>query len=690
MFKYLNCITFRVAKVWGCNALAKVLVACAWPYINYVPHLGTMIGSILSADVVARYYRLKGDDVVFVSGSDEHGTPIEVEALRLGVSPKQLTDQNHKLVVDLFEKWGISFDNYTRTESETHKKFVQQLFLKIYENGYVFTEETELPYCQNCNRFLPDRFVEGTCPYCGYEGARGDQCESCGRLLEPTKLIKPYCSLCKNPPIIKKTKHWYFDLPKFAEKLQNYIENNRQFPDNARNFSLNLIKEGLKPRAITRDNKWGIPAPFPGAEDKTIYVWLEAVLGYVSATIEHFERLGKEEEWKKYWLDKNAKTLFFVGKDNIPFHTLILPALLLATHEDYNLPWNVPSTEFLNFEGKRFSKSHRIGVWIDDALKLFPPDYWRYYLISIRPEKKDSSFSWKTFKETINADLNDTLGNFIHRTLTFINQHFNNEVPKPENLDTYDKKILRSVKKKVKKIAESLEECKLQAALRQVISLGRLGNQYLNEKEPWNTIKTDRQQTANTLYVSIQIIKALAIALEPFIPFTAEKLWKLLNLEGTVHTQKWEEATKPLSPNHKINKAQPLFSKIEATEEELKTMTEKIATQTSTQTVSYQEFSKLDLRVGVIKKAERVPKSQNLLKLTIDIGEGQLKQAVAGIAQYYEPKQLEGKHVAIIANLQPRKIFGLESEVMILAAEDEKTVSILQPDTQVKAGSKIK
>jgi methionyl-tRNA synthetase len=647
-----------------------------------------MIGSILSADVVARYYRLKGDEVVFVSGSDEHGTPIEVEALRLGISPRQLTDQNHKIVVDLFEKWGISFDNYTRTESETHKEFVQKLFLKIYENGYVFTEETELPYCPKCNRFLPDRFVEGICPYCRYEGARGDQCESCGRLLEPTKLVKPYCSICKNPPLIKKTKHWYFDLPKFTEKLQTYIENNRQLPENARNFSLNLIKEGLKPRAITRDNKWGIPAPFPGAEDKTIYVWLEAVLGYVSATVEHYKRQGKEEKWKEYWLDKNAKTLFFVGKDNIPFHTLILPALLLASHEDYNLPWNVPSTEFLNFEGKRFSKSHRIGVWIDDALKLFPPDYWRYYLISIRPEKKDSSFSWKTFKETINADLNDTLGNFIHRTLTFINQHFDSKVPKPKNLDSQDKKILQSVKKKVKKIAENLEQCKLQAALRQVISISRLGNQYLNEKEPWNKIKTDPQQATNTLYVSIQIIKALAITLEPFTPFTAEKLWKLLNLEGSVHTQKWDEATKPLLPNHKINKAQPLFSKIEATEEELKNMTEKLATQP--QIVSYEEFSKLDLRIGIIKKAERVPKSQNLLKLMIDIGEGQLKQAVAGMAQYYEPKQLEGKHVAVIANLQPRKIFGLESQVMILAAEDEKTVSILQPDAPVKAGSKIK
>ncbi|UCD27204.1 MAG: methionine--tRNA ligase [Candidatus Bathyarchaeota archaeon] len=559
-------------------ALAKILVTSAWPYINYVPHLGNIVSSILSADVVARYYRLKGDDVVYVTGSDEHGTPIEVEAVRLGISPKQLTDRNHEKVVSLFEKWGISFSNYTRTENPLHKKFVQDLLLKIYDNGYVFAQETELPYCPKCDRFLPDRFVEGICPNpkCGYKPARGDQCEACGGLLEPARLIQPYCTICKSIPYIKRSKHWYLDLSRFNEQLRSYIKNNKQLPDNARNFSLTILHEGLKPRPVTRDNKWGIPAPFPGAEGKTIYVWVEAVLGYLSATVEYFKKRGEEENWKEYWFNKETKTLYFIGKDNIPFHTLILPALLLATHEDYNLPWNVDSIEFLMFEGQAFSKSRRIGVWIDEALELFPADYWRYVLISFRPETKDTNFSWKTFIEKVNSDLNDTLGNFIHRTLTFINQNFNGAVPKPSKFDESDKRALESIRKRVEKTSKSMEKFRLREALRHIIGLSHLGNKYLNEKEPWKTIKNNPSSSANTLFVAAQIVKNLAITLEPFIPFTAEKLWDLLNLPGTVHEQLWSETEKDLLPGHKIDKAKPLFSKIETTEEETLLNLEKV------------------------------------------------------------------------------------------------------------------
>ena len=665
------------------------MVTCGWPYINHTPHLGTLIGSILSADVAARYYRLKGDDVVFVSGSDEHGTPVEVEAVRLDIPPRQLTDKNHTKVVDLWKKWGISFDNYTRTESPVHKTFVKNLFSKIYKNGYIFVQETELPYCPKCNRFLPDRFVEGVCPYCGAESARGDQCDSCGRLLEPAKLIDFYCTICKSTPIIKKVKHWYFDLPKFTSQLRQFVENNKRLPSNARNFSLNIINEGLKPRAITRDNKWGISAPFPGAEDKTIYVWLEAVLGYISATIEYFKHLGKEEKWKEFWFDKNAKTLYFIGKDNIPFHTLILPALLLATEKEYNLPWNVSSTEFLQFKGEKFSKSHKVGVLIDEALELFSADYWRYFLISTRPETKDTNFSWEIFIEKVNADLNDTLGNFIHRTLVFINQHFADTIPKAHNLDAYDKSILKSVEKRVSKAAKNLEDCKQQAALRNIVDISRIGNKYFNEKEPWNLIKTDKQKAANTLHVAAQIIKTLSITLKPFIPFTAEEISTFLNLPKSA-SWKWNEATKLLPSGHKIKKSKPLFNKIEISGEELQDKLEK--TNVTSSTITFEEFSKLDLRVGKIIKAENVPKSKNLVKLTIDIGAGELKQAVAGIGQHYEPKELKGKNIAVLVNLQPKRIFGLDSEVMILAAEDDKNISILIPipDKPVKAGSKIK
>jgi len=561
---------------WRCTELGKILVTSAWPYINVTPHIGNLVGSVLSADVVARYYRLKGEEGVMVSGSDEHGTPIEVEAIRLGVKPKDLTDKNHARVAGLFKKWGISFDNYTRTESPVHKEFVQQHLMKIYNNGYIFTQETEMLYCEKCGRFLPDRFVEGKCPYCGHVPARGDQCDACGRLLEPTVLVEPYCVICKGKPVVKKTKHWYFDLPKFADKLAQYISENKQLPANAKNFSLNLIREGLKPRAVTRDVSWGIPAPFPGAEGKTIYVWVEAVLGYVSATIEYFRNRGNPEGWKAYWFDKNAKTLYFIGKDNIPFHTIILPALLMASREDYNLPWNVSATEFLQFKGEKASKSLRIGIWIDEALELFPPDYWRYFLIATRPETKDSNFSWELFAEKVNADLNDTFGNFVHRTLSFINRHFNSQIPEPGAFDAEDERVLKSLKEHVDDIASNFEACRLQSAANGVMSIGRLGNQYLNEKEPWNLIKRDKAKAATTMYVAAQLVKALAIVSAPIIPFTAEELWKTLNLPGSVHQQRWEETLKPLLAGHKIAEAKPLFRKIEADEKTLDEMLEKV------------------------------------------------------------------------------------------------------------------
>jgi methionyl-tRNA synthetase len=511
-----------------------------------------------------------------VSGSDEHGTPIEVEALRQGITPKELTDRNHARVAELFKKWNASFDNYTRTGSPVHKEFVQALLMKIYKNGYIFSQETQMLYCEHDHRYLPDRFVEGKCPYCGCEKARGDQCDRCGRLLETTALVEPYCVICKNPPTVKTTRHWYIDLSKLSDQLSQYVRDNKQLPANAKNFSLNWIKEGLKPRAVTRDVEWGIPAPFPGAEGKTVYVWIDAVLGYISATIEQCRRIGEPEKWRDWWFNKDAKTLYFVGKDNIPFHTIILPALLLASGEDYNLPWNVSATEFLQFKGEKASKSQRIGIWIDEALELFPADYWRFFLISTRPETKDTNFSWDYFLEKINADLNDTFGNFIHRTLSFVNAQFSSEVPKPQKLEKEDETILQTIKEKVETIAEDLEAAKLQSAANTLISLSRVGNQYLNEKEPWNLIKTDREKAATILYVAVQIVKALAIASDPFIPDSAEQLWQTLNLSESVHKSKWKDAVAPIETGHKINKARPLFKKIDADEKELDEMLAKV------------------------------------------------------------------------------------------------------------------
>jgi len=409
--------------------------------------------------------------------------------------------------------------------------------------------------------------VGGTCPHCEYEYARGDQCEKCGRLLDSTNLIQPRCTICGSSPEIRTSKHWFFDLPRFSGQIEKYLRENRNLSNNARNFSLGLIKEGLRPRSITRDNKWGIQAPFPGSEEKTIYVWIEAVLGYLSATIEYFE--NKDGCWEDYWLDKKATSLFFIGKDNIPFHTIILPALLLATHEEYNLPGSVSSTEFLLFEKNKFSKSRRVGVWIDEALDLFPLDYWRYTLISIRPETKDTSFTWRILLEKINSDLNANLGNFIHRTTTFVNNYFGGSIPEVKELTDYDSQTILETDEKIKRIAESIERFRLQEALGTALSISQLGNRYLNKKEPWKTIKSNPQASIQTLYVAVQIVKSLVTAFQPFIPSFSKKLSNALNLSENIHGKDWDAATKHLLSGHKIEVSKTLFEKILVGEEEL-------------------------------------------------------------------------------------------------------------------------
>lgn len=545
----------------------KVLVTSAWPYINATPHLGNLVGSVLSADVTARYYRLKGAQTLMISGSDTHGTPMEVAALREGITPKALTERNHKKVADLFQRWDASFDNYTSTESPVHKEFVQKTLLQIQRNGYIFDQETQMLYCEHDQRFLPDRFVEGTCPYCGAENARGDQCDVCGKLLEPALLGEPYCIICKSEPVVKTTRHWYIDLTQLEKPLIEYLEGNKQLPANSKSFSLNWIKEGLKPRAVTRDVEWGIPAPFKGAEGKTVYVWVEAVLGYVSATIEYSKKIGKPDLWKEYWLNKDAKTLYFVGKDNIPFHTIILPALLLASGQGYNLPYNVSATEFLQFKGQKASKSKKVGIWIDEALEMFPVDYWRFFLIATRPESKDTNFTWSGFADKINADLNDTFGNFIHRTLSFISSKFEAAIPPPTKLNQDDQAVLDAIKEKVVQAAREIEDGWLQSAANSLIALSRVGNQYLNTKEPWNLMKTDREKAGTVFYVSAQVVKAITVVSAPFMPQTAQKLWQTLNLPGTVHESRWADATVPLEAGHKIQKPQPLFHKVDTNED---------------------------------------------------------------------------------------------------------------------------
>lgn len=536
------------------------MVCAAWPYVNTTPHLGTLT-HLLSADVYTRYLRLKGEEAVLVSGSDEHGAPIEVEAIREGLHPRALTNKNHRQIKRLLKSFNIEFDNYTRTESPIHKEFVRDTYRAIEANGFVYSQAVTLPYCENHKRFLPDRFVEGECPYCHAPGARGDQCENCGKVLDPTDLLNPFCTLCHQKPVLKETRHWFFDLPKLSDRLRLYIEKNPNFPENARNFSLSWIKEGLRPRSLTRDISWGIPAPFEGAEGKTIYVWMEAVLGYVSATKEWAQKKGKRKLWQKLWQDSGNRNVHFVGKDNIPFHTIIFPGLLEATGEQYCLPWQVSSTEWIQFEGEKFSKSRKVGVRVDEAAEIAEPEYWRYALISLRPEQKDTNFTWEEFERKVNTELNDVIGNFAHRTLTFLHAHFNGIVPAYNQNDSTSLGTLSTLKQTPEKVGKKLETFKLKEGLEEVVGLCREGNRFLNAREPWKTIKIDRASAGQTIGVAIQILATVAFLLGPFMPKTSAAILKTISVKRLT----WSKAGRCIVRSGiRVRKAEPLFHKVSA------------------------------------------------------------------------------------------------------------------------------
>ncbi|RLG87804.1 MAG: methionine--tRNA ligase [Thermoprotei archaeon] len=541
--------------------MGKWIVGAAWPYVNTIPHLGTMI-QMLSADVFVRFLKLMGEDVVFVSGSDEHGTPIEVEARIRGVDPKAFTDAVHNYVINLFNKWLIDFSLYTRTESEHHKEFVREFMDNLYKRGYIFSKIMVMPYCPRDKIFLPDRFIEGICPICGYESARGDQCDNCGVLLDPTDLINPRCVFCNSRPIYKKTKHWFFDLSKLETEIKEWLLNHKTIGENVKTYCFEWLKRGLKPRSITRDNKWGIPAPFKEAEGKTIYVWFEALLGYLSASKKYLESIGKKFE--DYWFNPETKTAYFIGKDNIPFHAIILPAMLMASGEPYVLPHRVASTEYLMFEGQKFSKSKRIGIWIDEALKIVnDPDYWRFALIRMRPETKDTSFTWREFFRIVNNELNDDIGNFIHRVLSLIYRGFNGKVPKPRNILDIDREFLEQVKKCYEEYVVRMYNAELKAGSEKILEIARLGNQFLNRRAPWKLIKQKPSEAASVLHILVNVVRGLVLCLTPLTPNAASKAWVMLKLGNKPKSNELKTAFDLiLKPGHEILKPSPLFKKL--------------------------------------------------------------------------------------------------------------------------------
>jgi methionyl-tRNA synthetase len=676
----------------------KILVTSALPYANGPIHLGHLSGAYLPADIYVRYKRLKGDDIIYICGSDEHGVPITITADKEKVSPNVIIDRFHGINKKAFEDFGMSFDIYSRTSLPAHHETAKEFFLCYYNQGLLNEKKTLQFFDPKANMFLPDRYVEGTCPRCGFLEARSDECENCGSLYDPSELINPKSKITGETPIRKETSHWYFPLGKYQARLESYIdEMNKKYgwKENVLQYCRGWFKDGLKDRAYTRDLDWGVAVPLPDAKGKVLYVWFEAVLGYISATKELSRERGDENLWRKYWQDPETKYIAFIGKDNIVFHTIIFPAMLMAWNDvkedKYVLPQNVPANEFLNFEGKKFSKSRGWGIDVVDFLKIFPADPLRYTLAANLPEAKDTDFFWKEFQLRNNSELADILGNFINRTFAFNGKHFEGKVPKRGELKPIDKEMLEEIAKYPQKISDYFEKYKIKDGVNEIMNLARAGNKYFNDSEPWKAVKTDKEACATTLNICLQAIYTLAEITSPVIPFTSEKIFKMLNAKPT----DWLSCgISNLKEEHVLNTPEILFPKIE--DEKIEEQMSKLGQTADTKPaekmpeITIDEFSKVFLKTAQILHAEKVAKSEKLLKLQVDLG-NEKRQIVAGIAKSYMPESLIGKKVVIVANLKPTKLMGLESQGMILALEDEDgALQVLQVSSKVKPGTRAK
>ena len=681
-------------------AKEKVLVTSALPYANGPIHLGHLSGAYLPADIYVRYKRLKGDDVIYICGSDEHGVPITITADKEGVSPKVIIDRFHEANRKAFERFGMSFDNYSRTSLPIHHETAKEFFLEFYNRGMLIEKKSNQFYDEKAKMFLPDRYVEGTCPRCGNEQARSDECENCGSLYDPSELINPKSKVSGETPVLKETTHYYFPLGKYQPALEKYVdEMNAKYgwKDNVLQYCRGWFKDGLKERAITRDLDWGIKVPVDSATGKVIYVWFEAVLGYISSTKEYSQIKKQPDLWKKYWQDPNTKYIAFIGKDNVVFHTIIFPAILMAWNEagkeQYCLPQNVPANEFLNFEGKKFSKSRGWGIDVDEFLNLFPADPLRYTLAANLPENRDTDFYWKEFQLRNNSELADILGNFINRTFTFVHKHFDGKVPPRAKLEKIDEEMLKEIGEYPQRVSDLFEKYKIKDGVNEMMNLARDGNKYFNDSEPWVTVKSNKEKCGTTLNICLQAIYTLAELFSPVLPFSSKKLFKLLNSKPVA----WSECGKSfLKEGHQINTAEILFPKIEdeVIEEQIsklgkpETVDEKETVKN--ELISYDDFMKTKLKVAEVLTAEKIVKSKKLMKLKVMLDDGE-RQLVAGIAEHYNPEDLIGKKVVVVANLQPAKLMGEESNGMILAVENESGgLQVLIVDNSVKNGTRVK
>jgi methionyl-tRNA synthetase len=676
----------------------KVLVTSALPYANGPIHLGHLSGAYLPADIYVRYKRLNGDDVIYICGSDEHGVPITITADKEKVSPQVIIDRFHEANKKAFEKFGMSFDNYSRTSLQIHHETAKEFFIEFYNRGLFVEKKSNQFYDEKAKMFLPDRYVEGTCPRCGNEQARSDECENCGSLYDPAELINPKSKVSGETPVLKETTHYFFPLGIYQPELEKYVnEMNEKYgwKENVLQYCRGWFKEGLKDRAITRDLDWGVKVPVDSVAGKVIYVWFEAVLGYISSTKEYSQLKNQSELWKKYWQDVSTKYIAFIGKDNIVFHTIIFPAILMAWNEGkkekYCLPQNVPANEFLNFEGKKFSKSRGWGIDVDEFLNIFPADPLRYTLAANLPENHDTDFYWKEFQLRNNSELADILGNFINRTFTFVHKHFDGKVPTRGKLEKIDQEMLNEISEYPKRVGNLFEKYRIKDGVNEIMNLARDGNKYFNDSQPWVTIKSDKEKCGTTLNICLQAIYTLAELFYPVIPFSSEKLFTLLNKKPV----DWKESGKTfLKEGHQINSAEILFPKIE--DEVIEEQISKLGNQNTEnvkiadELITYDDFMKTKLKVAEVLSAEKITKSKKLMKLKVMLDDGE-RQVVAGIAEHYNPEDLVGKKVIIVANLQPAKLMGEESRGMILAVEKEPGgLQVIQVDNSVKNGTRVK
>ena len=672
----------------------RTLVTSALPYANGPVHIGHLAGVYVPADIYVRYLRLKGEEVMFIGGSDEHGVPITIKARKEGVTPQDIVDRYHKQIKDSFEELGISFDVYGRTTSVTHHKTASDFFRKLYEKGE-FTEKTSMQlYDEEAGEFLADRYVTGTCPHCGKDGAYGDQCEACGTSLSPTDLINPKSAISGSTPVMKETSHWYLPLDKWEPTLRKWIlEEHKEWRPNVYGQCKSWLDMGLQPRAVSRDLKWGIPVPVEGAEGKVLYVWFDAPIGYISNTID------ATPDWEKWWKDPDTRMLHFIGKDNIVFHCIVFPSMLLA-HGDYNLPDNVPANEFLNLEDDKISTSRNWAVWLHEYLRELPgkQDVLRYVLTANAPETKDNNFTWKDFQARNNNELVAILGNFINRATVLIHKYYGGMIPAAGNLTDIDNQVIADVRESIRELSQNLDNFKFREALKDAMNVARIGNKYLADTEPWKLIKTDPVRTATILNIAIQICANLAVIFEPFTPFMAAKLALQLNIKRL----SWDMTGRfdLVSDGIEIGKPELLFEKIEDAVVEAQVLKLHEAREKNIldawkpaevkETVEFPVFEKLDIRVGKVLECEKVPKADKLLKFKIDDGTKEGRTIVSGIAKFYNPEDLVGKEVCFIANFAPRKLKGVESQGMILSAQDaDGRLVVIGPTGEVRPGSSV-